>query len=164
MELSKNFTLKGLTRSSTATRLGIDNIPNEEEVKNLKVLCEKVLQPIREHYDVPIIPSSGFRCLELNRLLKSKDTSSHTRGEAADIEVPGVSNLDLAIWIKDNLEVDQVILEYYSETDPEAGWVHVSYRKGKNRKTVGTISKENGYVGGLPRTRESKSPRRSVEK
>lgn len=145
--LSKNFTLEELTKSQTALIWGIDNTPSEEEIERLQLLVDNVLQPVRDHFGRPVTINSGFRCLELNRALKSKDTSQHRRGEAGDIEVPGISNIELARWIADNLEFDQLILEFYSEDDPSAGWVHVSYVK-SNRKSLLTITK-NGTRTGL---------------
>jgi zinc D-Ala-D-Ala carboxypeptidase len=86
-----------------------------------------ILEPVRNHYDTPFVPNSGFRCLELNRAIGSSDTSQHTTGEAVDFEVPGVPNKDLALWVKDNCKFDQLILEFYKDDDPASGWVHCSY-------------------------------------
>jgi zinc D-Ala-D-Ala carboxypeptidase len=86
MQLSKSFTLNELTKSQEATRLGIDNTPGEEQVKNLKILCEKILQPIRDFYGMPVSVSSGYRSPDLCKAIGSSSTSQHTRGEAADFE------------------------------------------------------------------------------
>jgi zinc D-Ala-D-Ala carboxypeptidase len=145
MQLSEHFKLHEFTRSDTATRLGIDNQPSDEAIKNLAALCSNVLEPVRRTFG-PVTVNSGFRCLELNRAIKSKDNSSHVRGEAADIEV-SASNYDLACWIRDNLDTDQVILEFYTPGQPHSGWVHVSY-SGKNRNQALTINK-NGTTAGL---------------
>ena len=134
-KLSPHFRLKELERSQMAERHNIDNTVKEESVyKNLQLLCENVLEPVRNYYGIPFSPNSGYRCLDLNRRLKSSDTSQHVSGQAADIELPGVSNYDLGIWIKDNCEHDAVLLEFYKEGIPSSGWVHVSYVEGNNRK------------------------------
>jgi len=150
MKLSQNFTLSEMTKSGTATRLGIDNTPDDKVIDKLEALAHHVLQPVRDAFGSMRI-NSGYRCLELNRTLHSKDTSQHLKGEAADIEKTGVSNYDLAVWIMDNLDFDQLILEFwYAEDDEEhnpsgdinAGWVHVSYKDdGTNRNEVLTINK-----------------------
>ena len=98
-------------------------------------MCENVLEPVRRHYSVPFSPTSGYRCLELNRRLGSSDKSQHVKGQAADIEIPTISNYELGIWIRDNLDYDTVLLEFYKEDVPSSGWVHVSYiSKENNRK------------------------------
>ncbi len=163
MQLSENFPLWELTKSATATRLGIDNSldigTSAGIITNLTRLAENVLEPIRAHFGVPFAPSSGFRCFALEIVLcrgaidrfidQDRPTSdylqmkSHPKGEAADIEIPGVPNLELAEWIRDNLDFDQLILEFYKQNDPTAGWVHVSYRE-SNRNEVLTIG--NGFT------------------
>lgn len=147
MKLSKNFSLAEMTKSQTALRKGIDNTPTEEETAKLKILCQDVLQPVRDYYGKPVTVNSGFRCLKLNRAIGSKDTSQHRKGEAADIEIAGVPNKELAEWIRDNLEFDQLILEFYSDDDPAAGWVHVSYTNGGRRNQCLTIGKSGTKVG-----------------
>ncbi len=151
MKLSKNFSLKELTKSSTAVRHGIDNNPNKEQMINLVVLTNCVLQPIRNaHGRVDV--NSGLRVLELNRAIGSGDCSQHVQGMAADIECPAISNMELAEWIRDNLEFDQLILEFYTPSDPASGWVHVSYNKEENRKRVLRAVKNDGktvYQEGL---------------
>ena len=153
MKLSKNFSLRELTRSDTATRFGIDNSPNDEQLINLTTLAVMVLQPIRDEIGSTTV-NSGLRVLELNRKIGSSDTSQHVKGEAADIECPGFDNLELAQWIRDHLDFDQVILEGYTEGDTNSGWIHVSYRAdGKNRKNCLTATFPNGeaqYANGLP--------------
>ena len=127
MQLSDHFSLRELTKSQTAERLGIANEPDDEAVENRIILCDMILEPVRNHYDTPFVPNSGFRCLELNRAIGSSDTSQHTTGEAVDFEVPGVPNKDLALWVKDNCKFDQLILEFYKDDDPASGWVHCSH-------------------------------------
>ncbi|WP_339862383.1 D-Ala-D-Ala carboxypeptidase family metallohydrolase [Paremcibacter congregatus] len=134
MRLSPHFTLAELCRSQTATRHGIDNTPDAIQTAALRLLAREVLEPVRNHFGIPFSPSSGFRCVELNRLIGSKDTSQHTKGEAADIEVLGVPNHVLASWIFHTCKFDQIILEYHDPDDPAAGWVHVSVKETGNRQ------------------------------
>jgi|TARA_R110000803_G_scaffold113317_2_gene181670 zinc D-Ala-D-Ala carboxypeptidase len=151
MKLSKNFSLKELTRSQTAIRKGIDNAPNSEQLVNLTVLAQQVLQPCREQFG-SISVNSGLRVLELNRAIGSGDKSQHIDGEAADFEAYKVSNRELAEWINEALDFDQLILEYPG-SDPRDGWVHCSFKKdGSNRNRALTAVKEGGktvYKKGL---------------
>jgi len=141
MKLSKNFVLKELTRSQTAIRMGIQNAPNTEQLINLTVLAQQVLQPCRDKFGTISI-NSGLRVLELNRAIGSGDKSQHTKGEASDFEAYSVSNREMAKWIKDNLDFDQLILEYPGP-DPRDGWVHCSYKRdGSNRNQILTAVKE----------------------
>ena len=135
-KLSPHFRLREFERSQIANRFDIDNTVKEKQIyNNLTLLCENVLEPIRRHYGVPFSPTSGYRCLELNRRLGSSDKSQHVKGQAADIEIPTVSNYELGIWIRDNLDYDTVLLEFYKKDVPSSGWVHVSYiSKENNRK------------------------------
>ena len=134
MSLTKNFSLIELTKSQTATRKGIDNTPSPEHQDNLKSLCTHVLQPIRDHFDCVVSVSSGYRSPELCVAIGSSIKSQHASGCAADFEIFGVSNKDLADYIDENLDYDQLILEYWKESDPNSGWVHCSYSKNDNRK------------------------------
>ena len=134
MQLSKNFSLIELTKSQTAERKGIDNTPSTEHQENLKSLCTYVLQPIRDHYSRVVSVSSGFRSQALCEAIGSKSTSQHAKGEAADFEIFGISNKELADWIHFNVNYDQLILEYWKESDPNSGWVHCSYTEGNNRR------------------------------
>ena len=134
MKLSANFNLSELTKSQTAERRGIPNNPSPGQIDNLKELCMNVLQPIRSNFDKPVIVSSGYRSAEVCVAIGSSITSQHTEGKAADIEVPGIDNKELAEWIKHNLEYDQLILEFYKDGEPDSGWVHVSYDSDDNRK------------------------------
>tara|TARA_R110002012_G_scaffold75544_3_gene190861 strand:+ start:352 stop:813 length:462 start_codon:yes stop_codon:yes gene_type:complete len=134
MKLSDNFSLHEFTRSQTATRHGIDNTPNKEIIGNLQSLCLGVLQPVRQHFQKPMIISSGYRCVELNIKIGGSITSQHVQGQAADIEVLEVSNLELSDWINKNLSFDQLILEFHNpDEDPHSGWVHVSFNSDNNR-------------------------------
>jgi zinc D-Ala-D-Ala carboxypeptidase len=150
MRLSKHFTLAEFTKSQTATRLGLKNQPGPEHIVRMEALCENVLEPVRITFGIPFSPSSGYRSPELCKAIGSKPTSQHARGEAVDFEVPGLSNRDVAEFIQDNLDFDQLILEFYEEGDPNSGWIHVSYVSEGNRKEVLTLTKENGYQFGLP--------------
>ena len=134
MKLTANFSLSELTKSQTATRKGIDNSPSPEHQENLRLLCEAVLQPVREHFGRVVTVTSGYRSPELCTAIGSKITSQHARGEAADFEIFGVSNKVLADYIHETLHYDQLILEYWNESDPNSGWVHCSFSEGKNRK------------------------------
>ena len=134
MQLSKNFSLLELIKSQTAERKGIDNTPSTEHQENLKLLCTSILQPIRDHFSRVVSVSSGYRSPELCTAIGSKITSQHARGEAADFEIFGLSNKTLADYIDSELHYDQLILEYWKESDPNSGWVHCSFSAGNNRK------------------------------
>jgi hypothetical protein len=152
MNLSANFTLKELTKSDTATRLGLDNTPDDEALENLKTLCEKVLQPVREHFGKSVTVNSAYRSPESNAAVGGSKTSDHCKGMAADIEIVGVANADLAQWIMDNLEYTQLILEFYTPGIPDSGWVHVSYDPNNLKKQELTATKVAGkttYLNGL---------------
>jgi zinc D-Ala-D-Ala carboxypeptidase len=133
MQLSKNFNLVEMTKSQTATRKGIDNTPSAEHQSNLQSLCMHVLQPIRDHFSQVVTVSSAYRSPDLCLAIGSKITSQHAKGQAADFEIFGVSNKELADYINENLDYDQLILEYWKESDPNSGWVHCSYSEGNNR-------------------------------
>ena len=149
-KLSPHFTLGEMTRSETAERKGIDNTPPQEIIPKLKRLCEEILEPVREHYGVPFRPNSGYRCVELNREIGGSPRSQHCQGEAVDIEIAGLSNFDLASWIRDNLVFDQLILECYHQGVPNSGWVHVSLKPedADNRNLAMTYTNRT-YVDGL---------------
>ena len=144
MNLSKNFSLSELTKSQTAERKGIDNVPSEEHIQNLIHLAETVLQPVREHFGKAVVISSGYRSPELCEAIGSSSKSQHARGEAADFEIPGVDNMQLATWINKNTNFDQLILEYYEPGDPNSGWVHCSAVKEGSRAQVLKASKVEG--------------------
>lgn len=133
-KLSEHFTLAECCRSETATRKGIDNMATGEHLENLKRVLEYVVEPVRVHYGVPFIPNSGYRCPELNEAVGGNPNSQHCKGQAIDFELPNVDNKEVAFWIKDNLDYDQLILEFYDGIDPNSGWIHVSYvSAGDNR-------------------------------
>ena len=144
MKLSNNFSLNELIRSQTAERKCIDNTPSPEHQENLKLLCTHVLQRVRDHFGKVVTISSGYRSPELCTAIGSKITSQHAKGQAADFEIFGVSNKDLADYIDSELHYDQLILEYWNESDPNSGWVHCSFSEGNNRKQYLRAYKEDG--------------------
>ena len=149
--LSKNFTLTEFTKSQTASRRGLDNTPNEDHFQNAKLLFENVVQKVRDNFGVTVI-NSGYRGPALNEAVGGSSKSQHCKGEAADIECPGQSNYMVAKWIEENLDFDQLILEFYIPGKENSGWVHVSYKSEGNRKSVLTAMKEDGktvYKAGL---------------
>ena len=152
MQLSKNFTMAEFIKSDTANRLNIDNTPEGQHLEAAKALFENVVQKVRDHFG-PTVLNSGYRSPDLNEAVRGSKTSQHCKGEAADIEVPGVANADVANWIVDNLDFDQVILEFYTPGIPDSGWVHVSYKAdGTNRKSILTASRIDGktvYTNGI---------------
>ena len=145
MQLSKHFKLEEFTKSMTATRKGIKNEPGSGDIKNLENLCYEILEPTRAHFSKSVIVSSGYRSEELCEAIGSSKTSQHAKGQAADFEIFGVSNQELVIWINENLDYDQMILEFWKGPDePNSGWVHCSYKKEGNRKQLLRAYKEDG--------------------
>ena len=145
--ISKHISYKEAVGSNYAKQYGIKNKPNEEQVENMKLLAEKVFEPLREWVGCPIRVNSMFRSLELNTALKGSKTSSHMKGEAMDITSMACgkenckSNLEMFHWIKDNLEFDQLIWEFGKEPK----WLHVSFNKDNNRKQVLVTKKRGVY-------------------
>jgi zinc D-Ala-D-Ala carboxypeptidase len=134
MRLSPHFTLGEMCKSQTALRMGLDNDPDEPALDALTTLCVEALEPIREHFGRPVWVNSGYRSPNVNRAIGGMSTSQHCKGEAADIEVPGLDNEELYLWAADNIDFDQLILEYYTGEE-SSGWVHVSYvSRETNRK------------------------------
>ena len=134
MKLSKNFSLKEMTASQTAERKGINNNPNDDQITALQKLCENILQPVRDHYATPVTVSSGFRSEELCVAIGSSVNSQHAKGQAADFEIFGTPNAELAKWIVENLDYDQLILEFYTPGEPNSGWIHCSFTTDQPRK------------------------------
>ena len=151
-KLSANFTVAEYVKSQTATRHGIDNEMSSEHRANAERLFANVVQPIRQQFGVTII-TSGYRSPELNAKIGGSSKSQHCKGEAVDIECVHASTEEVSRFIHDNLDFDQLILEFYTPGDPRSGWIHVSYNEdGKNRKSVLTASRINGktvYTKGL---------------
>jgi hypothetical protein len=150
-KLSKNFSLHEMIKSDTALRYGMDNMPSATEVENLKALVENVLQPVRDRFG-PVHVSSGYRHPLVNAKVGGSVKSDHCQGMAADIEVPGMANYDLAKWIEENLEFTQCILEFYTPGIPDSGWVHVSFNPADLKKQTLTATRKGGrvvYTAGL---------------
>ena len=146
MKLSNNFSLEELTKSQEAIRLGIPNEPNSDHIFNLQLLCQYILQPVRDNFNLPVTVSSGYRSAELCEKIGSSSKSQHTKGEAADFEVFGVANKEVSDWIVKNLDYDQCILEFWTPNDPNSGWIHCSYNDAGNRKQYLNAQKLNGRV------------------
>ena len=139
MKISEHLELSELTRSESAKRNGISNMPTAEHIENFKILATKVFEPIREHFGVPIRISSGYRSAELNKCVGGSATSQHSSGEAIDIDQDQttITNKQVFQYIKDNLAFDQLINEF------NYAWVHVSYKaNGKQRGEVWEAYKE----------------------
>ena len=145
IRISKHISYKEATRSATALRLGIENVPNEYELQNMEMVAKKVFEPLREAVDAPIKINSFFRCEELNKAIGGSSKSQHCQGRAIDIDdIYGhVSNAFMYYYIKDNLDFDQLIWEFGTDDSPD--WVHVSYvDEDSNRKRCLKAYRENG--------------------
>ncbi len=143
MRLTRHFKLSEFTRSETASRLGIDNsVRDPQVVNNLRRLCEKVLEPLRQHFNVPIVVSSGYRCARLNAAVGGVPTSNHLTGCAADLRVPSEAVArQWFSWLKANVEYDELIMERTSRSS--LPWIHVALRPTANRrKTLFLIRSE----------------------
>ena len=127
MQLSKNFSLVELTKSQTAERKGIPNDPSPDHIENLRLLCERVLQPVRDQFNPVGTISSAYRSPALCQAIGSSVDSQHAKGMAADFEIFGTPNNEVFNWIKGNLLYDQMILEFWNSDEPNSGWLHVSY-------------------------------------
>jgi hypothetical protein len=150
MKLSEHFALAEFTRSESAKRHGVSNEPTPEHLENIKVLCEKILEPIRTKFG-PLNISSGYRSKVLNHYIGGALSSQHCEGKAADIDqddMAGATNTEIFNWIKDNLDFDQMIWEFGDNNKPD--WVHVSYNGAKNRKQVLRALKVNGKTAYAP--------------
>jgi len=143
MNLSRNFSLLELTKSDTAVRKGIDNNPNSDQIEKLKLLCENILQPVRDHFG-RVKVTSGYRSPELCVAIGSSVNSQHAKAEAADFECPGIDNAELADWIQKELSYDQLILEYYTPGEPNSGWIHCSWIAEQPRASFLHAYRENG--------------------
>ena len=150
LKLSKNFSLYELTHSNTGEARKIYNLPDEAGIERLRQVCEHILQPVRDHFGKPVRVNSGYRSLALNAAIKGAKSSQHMKCEAADYEIDGMSNRELAHWVADNLQFDQIILEFHNNPkDPNSGWVHTSYvaPPRKNRKQKLTIDSRGTCSG-----------------
>jgi hypothetical protein len=137
MNLSAHVTLAEFENSATATTHGINNKMSESQIASAKLLCENVFEPLRIYLNIPIKISSGFRCVQLNKMIKGSSTSQHTKGEAMDLQI-GANGF---FFIKTKLDFDQLIWEFGNDENPS--WVHVSFSS-KNRKQVLKATKKNG--------------------
>jgi len=145
-QLTPHFTLAEMIVSPTAKRLGLPNTPTPAHIENMRYCCEKILEPVRAKFG-PVQVNSSYRAPAVNKAVGGSATSQHVNGQAIDFEVPGVDNKKVADWVADNLEFDQVILEFYTAGDKNSGWVHASIKKeGGNRKQrlIATKSKAGG--------------------
>ena len=145
IRVSKNFALSEMVKSATAERLNVDNSPSDIHLVNLTHLAIHILQPVRDEFGVITI-NSGYRSPALNAKGGGSKTSQHCNGQAADFESFSTPNPDLAKWIANNLEFDQLILEFYDGVNPNSGWVHCSYNLMGNRKKILTALKTGGKV------------------
>lgn len=130
MNLTKNFTLEELIKSDTAEKYKISNIPNQTEIENLKAVCEKILQPLRDKFGA-IRVTSGYRCRTLNTKLNGSSTSNHLYGYAVDIQPKKADFMEVYNYIVNNFIFD----ECFFEKSKTAKWLHIAYRRNlTNRK------------------------------
>ena len=153
MKLSEHLDLAEVTRSETAKRKGISNMPTPEHLENFKKLANNIFEPIRKHFGVPIHISSGYRSKALNTAIGGSLTSQHCFGEAIDIDMDGssngVTNKMVFEFIKANLNFDQLIWEFGTKDAPD--WVHVSFETtGKQRKQILIAFKNGGKTAYKP--------------
>lgn len=136
--LSAHFTLREALKSNVAMRHGIDNTPPLELIPAMVRVAEHILEPTRAQFKTPIVPNSFYRCRALNTAVRSTNPDSqHIKGEAVDFEIAGFTNYEIAKWISENLDFDQLILECYTPGDPSSGWVHCSYFSvSENRREI----------------------------
>jgi hypothetical protein len=148
--LSRHFTLREAVKSNIAMRQGIDNTPSLELIPAMVRVAEHILEPVRAQFRTPIVPSSFYRCHALNTAVGSTNPNSqHTTGQAVDFEIAGFTNYEIAKWISENIDFDQLILECYVPGDPSSGWVHVSYASvSENRREILHYNGRH-YISGL---------------
>jgi len=151
-KLTTNFTLAELTKSVVPERLKLDNTcPSEEVYNNLKNLATKILEPVRERF-YQFKVTSAYRSQEVNQATSGHPDSQHMKGLAADFEIGGSDNYEIAKWIMNSLDFDQLILEHYVPGNPDSGWVHCSYiSKEKNKRQVLTVTPDQKAYSGLVR-------------
>lgn len=122
--LSKHFMLREMTTTSS----GLANQPASPQVlANMRTLCEQILEKVRAHYGRPVIIHSGYRSPAVNKAVGGSPTSQHVKGEAVDFHVSGHSVYEVATWISETLDYDQLILENFLPGLPTSGWVHCSF-------------------------------------
>jgi hypothetical protein len=144
--MTQSFSIKELTYSDTAIRLGIDNTPTDEILINLQNVVQFILEPVSNNFDSQIVITSGYRSPALCQAIGSKPTSQHTFGMAVDFEILGIPNKEVSDWIVNHLDFDQVILEFWKPEEANSGWVHISYNKGNNRKMYLRAFKSNSRI------------------
>lgn len=149
MKLSPHFTLAEMCKSQLASRRGIANQPDAAAIDAMRRLCDAVLEPLRGHFGVPIIPSSGYRSSALNHALRASLNSQHCKREAVDFEIAGITQSQIARWIVQELAFDQFIIEYPQADNVSAGWLHISYCEGRNRTEILTKTR-SGHSPGFP--------------
>ena len=137
-QLTPHFTLEELTATNVR---GVNNVPPPVARMRLKDVAENILEPVRQHFGAPVIVHSGYRSPVVNAAVRGSKTSQHMQGEAVDFHVPGVDFFTVARWIAENLDYDQLILEYCDPSGFGKGWVHcsyVGYKPRRRRLTVAT--------------------------
>ena len=145
-QLTEHFTLEEMIVSPTAKRLGLSNTPTPEHIENMRYCCEKILEPVRAKFG-PVTINSSYRAPRVNQAVGGSKTSQHVNGQAIDFEVKGVDNKTVADWVADNLEFDQVILEFYTAGDKNSGWVHASIKKEGGNRHQRLIAKKSKAGG-----------------
>ena len=143
--ISKHVSYREGVYSITATRLGVDNTPNNEQLSNMELVAEKVFEPLREWVGGPIKINSFFRGSKLNKAIGGAKSSQHMKGQAIDIDDTYgiVANSEMYHWIKENLDFDQLIWEFGDDDNPN--WIHVSYvSEDSNRRRCLKAYKEQG--------------------
>ena len=145
MKISDHITYAEAIHSNTAKRKGIDNTPNEVQVLSMKLLADKIFEPLRKWVNGPIKVNSFFRSIALNESIGGAASSQHCKGQAIDIDdvYGGKSNAEMYKWIQENLNYDQMIWEFGTDTQPN--WIHVSYvSEEENRNKCLKAYKEYG--------------------
>ena len=143
--ISKHISDKEGVYSTTAIRKGLDNVPSQFDLSNMKEIAERIFQPLRAWVGGPIRINSFYRGPALNKAIGGSISSQHCKGQAMDIDDAGCNktNAEMYEWIKDNLEFDQMIWEFGDDKNPD--WIHVSYvGKISNRNRCLLAYKENG--------------------
>lgn len=146
-KVSKHVSLSEVIKSNTAARLGINNEPTADHLENLKRTCEKLFEPLRENFDMPIGISSGYRSKALNDAINGSSTSQHCTGEALDIDADifgGIKNMHIFQYLMYNCEFDQLIGEFWNEENEDWSWVHVSFSDHNRGQIFSAEEKQDG--------------------
>jgi hypothetical protein len=152
-KLTEHFTIEELTASDTANKLHIINTPTPEHIENMRYCCEKILEPVRKYFNKQVTVNSSYRCPELNKAVGGANGSQHVNGQAIDFEIMGVSNRVVADYVAENMEYDQVILEFFTDGQINSGWVHASIKKeGGNRRNKLIAIKDGNSTKYIPTT------------